>query len=101
MATKEALMLSVEKEHPAYAENCQSLRPGQSAYSMLEEIPFDMHRYSDGWYIYWKYPSHGQIGRFLKTRMQLNAFLMGHWRVGTPLISPLAEGLTFREPEGR
>jgi len=93
-------MLSVEKEHPAYAESCQNLRPGQSAYSMLAEIPFDLHRYRDGWYVYWKYPRQGQIGRVLKTRMQLNAFLMGHWRVGAALVSPLREGLRFRG-EGR
>jgi hypothetical protein len=90
-------MLSVEKEHPAYAESCQALRPGQSAYSMVAEIPFDMHRYRDGWYVFWKSPRQGQVGRVLKTRMQLSAFLMGHWRVGTILVSPLQEGLVFRE----
>jgi hypothetical protein len=90
-------MLSVEREHPTYAESCQSLRPGQSAYSRLPEIPFDLHRYHDGWHVYWKYPRQGQIGRLLKTRMQLNAFLMGHWRVGAVLISPLKEGLMSRE----
>jgi hypothetical protein len=97
--TKEALMLSVEKEHPSYAESCQNLRPGQSAYSVLAEIPFDLHRYGDGWFVYWKYPRQGQIGRVLKTRMQLTAFLGGNWRVGATLISPLREGLVFREPK--
>jgi hypothetical protein len=91
-------MLSVEKEHPAFADACHCLRPGQSAYSLLPEIPFDLHRYHDGWHVYWKYPRQGQIGRLLKTRMQLNTFLMGHWRVGTLLASPVREGLEFREP---
>ena len=92
-------MLSVEKEHPAYAESCHGLKLGQSAYSVLAEIPFDLHRYSDGWYVYWKNPPNGHIGRHLKTRMQLHSFLIGNWRVGTALISPLKEGLRFAEPE--
>ena len=92
-------MLSVEKEHPAYAESCNVLRPGQSAYSELPQIPFDLHRYRDGWHVYWKNPPNGQIGRVLKTRMQLNSFLAGNWRVGTALMSPLAEGMRFQEPE--
>ncbi len=89
-------MLSVEKEHPAYAESCQNLRTGQSAYSVLAEIPFDLHRYRDGWHVYWKNPPNGQLGRLLKTRMQLNSFLVGNWRVGTVLVSPLKEGMDFR-----
>ncbi len=92
-------MLSVEKEHPAFAESCQKLRPGQSAYSELAEIPFDLHRYRDGWHVYWKNPPNGQIGRVLTTRMQLNSLLVGNWRVGMVLVSPLKEGLTFRELE--
>jgi hypothetical protein len=92
-------MLSVEKEHPAYAESCQNLRPGQSAYSVLAEIPFDLHRYGDGWYVYWKNPPNGQVGRLLKTRMQLQSFLIGNWRVGTVIDSPLKEGMFFREPQ--
>ena len=94
-------MLSVEKEHPAFAESCHGLRPGHSAYSERAEIPFDLHRYRDGWHVYWKNPPNGQLGRHLKTRMQLQSFLIGNWRVGTVLLSPLVEGLTFREPERR
>jgi hypothetical protein len=94
-------MLSVEKEHPSYAESCHALRPGQSAFSVLAEIPFDLHRYGDGWHVYWKNPPNGQIGRLLTSRMQLNSFLIGNWRVGRVLVSPLQEGLTFREPEQR
>ncbi len=94
-------MLSVEKEHPTYAESCHCLRPGQSAYSVVAQIPFDLHRYRDGWHVYWKNPPNGQIGRHLKTRMQLNSFLAGNWRVGTALISPLKWGLTFRRQRAR
>lgn len=94
-------MLSVEKEHPAFAESCHCLRPGQSAYSLAAQIPFDLHRYADGWHVYWKHPPNGSIGRLLSTRMQLNSFLIGNWRVGTRLISPVKEGLTFRRPRAR
>ena len=31
-------MLSLEKEHPAYAESCHCLQPDQSAYSLRAEI---------------------------------------------------------------
>ena len=82
-------MLSVEKEHPVYAESCHRLRPGQSAYSVVSEIPFDLHRYRDGWHIYWKNPPNGKIGRLLSTRAQLNSFLSGNLRVGTVLFSPI------------
>ncbi len=92
-------MLSVEKEHPAFAESCHGLRSGQSAYSVLTEIPFDLHRYRDGWHVYWKNPPNGQVGRLLKSRMQLHSFLLGNWRVGTALHSPMKEGLIFRGRE--
>ena len=94
-------MLSVEKKHPVFAESCHCLRPGKSAYSSAAEIPFDLHRYRDGWHVYWKNPPNGQIGRHLKTRMQLNAFLAGNWRVGTVLVSPVKEGLVFRRSSKR
>jgi hypothetical protein len=94
-------MLSVEKEHPLYAEACHRLRPGQSAYSSEPRIPFDLHRYDDGWHVYWKHPPNGHIGRQLKTRMQLNSFLNGNWRVGSILFSPLKEGLVFRRSSAR
>jgi hypothetical protein len=85
---KDPAMLSIERRHPEYAESCHCLRPGQSAYS-LAEVPFDLHRYHDGWHIFWKNPPNGKIGRFLRTRTQLNAFLEGNWRVGTVLRSPI------------
>jgi hypothetical protein len=90
-------MLSVEKYHPEFAESCHRLRPGQSAYSVVAEIPFDLHRYQDGWHIYWKNPPNGKIGRLLGTRGQLNSFLSGNWRVGTVLLSPMTgKGSTRR-----
>jgi hypothetical protein len=94
-------MLSVEKEHPTYAEACHCLLPGRSAYSVRAEIPFDLHRYGDGWHVYWKNPPNGQIGRLLKTRIQLNAFLAGNWRVGSALMSPLKGGIVYRGSSSR
>ena len=94
-------MLSVEKEHPTYAESCHCLRPGQSAYSVLAEIPFDLHRYRDGWHVYWKNPPNGRIGRHLRTRAQLNSFLDGNWRVGTVLLSPMTGKLSTRRCPSR
>jgi hypothetical protein len=94
-------MLSVERDHPVFAESCHCLRPGQSAYSIAAEIPFDLHRYHDGWHVYWKNPPNGQIGRLLKTRMQLQSFLVGNWRVGVPLISPMQEGIVFQLQRSR
>jgi hypothetical protein len=94
-------MLSVEKKHPVYSDACQCLRPGQSAYSVRAEIPFDLHRYDDGWHVYWKNPPNGQIGRLLKTRIQLSAFLAGNWRVGSTLKSPLKGGAVFQRSSKR
>ncbi|MCE0482918.1 MAG: hypothetical protein LV479_01615 [Methylacidiphilales bacterium] len=88
-------MLSLEKEHPAYAKSCRNLRMGRSAYSLIAEIPFDLHRYRDGWHVYWKNPPDGQIGRHLRTRIELNAFLTGNWRVGSILESPVTH-IRFR-----
>ena len=94
-------MLSLEKEHPVYAESCHCLRPGQSAYSVVSEIPFDLHRYRDGWHVYWKNPPNGKIGRLLSTRAQLNSFLSGNWRVGTVLLSPMTGKLPTRRCSSR
>ena len=94
-------MLSVEKYHPEFAESCHCLRPGQSAYSVVAEIPFDLHRYLDGWHIYWKNPPNGKIGRLLSTRAQLNSFLSGNWRVGTVLFSPLQGNLLRKRCSSR
>ena len=88
-------MWSVEKEHPVYAEACHRLMPGESAYSVKPEILFDLHRYCDGWHVYWKNPPNGQIGRLLKTRRALISFLNGNWRVGTVLQTPTSEGMTY------
>ena len=92
-------MLSVEEKHPDFADSCHCLRPGQSAYSLRAEIPFDLHRYRDGWYVFWKNPRDGQIGRHLRTRGQLHAFLLGNWRVGTVVAAPkLSSGTKRRAP---
>ena len=84
-----------------YAESCHCLRPGQSAYSVLAEIPFDLHRYRDGWHVYWKNPPNGRIGRHLRTRSQLNSFLAGNWRVGTVLLSPMTGKVSTRRCSSR
>jgi hypothetical protein len=94
-------MLSVEKKHPVFAENCHCLRPGQSSYSLLAEIPFDLHRYADGWHVYWKNPPNSQIGRHIKSRLQLSAFLAGNWRVGTVIQSPVQAGMLFKRSSPR
>jgi hypothetical protein len=94
-------MCSVEKDHPEFAENCHRIRTGQSAYSIDPRILFDLHRYRDGWHVYWKNPPNDQIGRYLRTRMELNAFLAGNWRIGLVLDSPTKEGLVFRRQSKR
>jgi DsbC/DsbD-like thiol-disulfide interchange protein len=81
-------MLSVEQRHPKFAQCCHRLLRGDSAYSGHPEVPYDLHRYRDGWHAYWKNPPDGQIGRLLRTRVQLTAFLRGDWRVGTMLRAP-------------
>jgi hypothetical protein len=93
--------LSIEKSYPDFAEACHALPKGSSAYSGFVEIPFDLHRYRDGWHIYWKNPPNDQIGRHLKTRMELNAFLTGNWRVGKALAAPAKKGLVFQRPSSR
>ncbi|HEY0255967.1 MAG TPA: hypothetical protein VGC39_00885 [Candidatus Methylacidiphilales bacterium] len=94
-------MISIEKEHPEYAEACHLLRPGQSAYSRRAEIPFDLHRYQDGWYVYWKNPPDGQIGRHLANHIQLTSFLAGDWRIGTVLGLPLKDAIFWKRAPSR
>ncbi len=86
-------MCSVEKDHPEFAENCHRLRPGQSAYSADPRVLFDLHRYQDGWHVYWKNPPNDHIGRLLRTRMELNTFLNGNWRIGVLIMSPVKGGI--------
>jgi hypothetical protein len=81
-------MISIEELHPDFARDCRSLQVGESAYSRRAEIPYDIHRYRDGWHIYWKSPPNGRIGRRLWLASQLDAFLTGNWRVGLALHSP-------------
>jgi hypothetical protein len=61
------------------------MEEGQSVYLSPAEIPYDVHRYRDGWYAFWKSPPNGQIGRLLSSREELGQFLDGKWAVGRPL----------------
>ena len=70
-------MISIEELHPQFAADCRGLNVGESAYSRRAEIPYDIHRYPDGWHVYWKSPPNGRIGRRLWLRSQLDAFLGG------------------------
>ncbi len=70
-------MISVEKLHPGFAARCHALKAGESAYSGHPSIPYDIHFYRDGWYALWKNPPNGQIGRHLRMRGELTAFLRG------------------------
>jgi hypothetical protein len=81
-------MLSIEKRYPDFAESCQGLLVGKSAYSSFPGIPFDLHRYGDGWHVYWKNPPNGQIGLHLRSRDELTIFLKGNWSVGIRSESP-------------
>jgi len=80
-------MISIEHGYPAYAEKCQMLREGESAYSGDAMIPYDMHYYRDGWYAFWKNPPNGHIGRRLRNRMELTGFLQGNPRAGFPILA--------------
>ena len=79
------LIISVEKCYPTLAQRCYEMTEGQSVYLSPAEIPYDLHRYCDGWYAFWKSPPNGQIGRVLITREELALFLNGKWAVGRPL----------------
>ena len=83
--TKEDPIISVEKTYPTLAQRCYDMEEGQSVYLSPAEIPYDLHRYRDGWYAFWKSPPNGQIGRLLATREELALFLNGKWAVGRPL----------------
>jgi|SRR5579871_4713533 len=82
---KEPAIISVEKTYPSFAQRCHDLAEGQSVYLAPAEIPYDLHRYRDGWYVLWKSPPNGQLGRVLTTREDLALFLNGKWAVGRPL----------------
>jgi len=90
-------MISVQEHYPGFAQRCQDLTEGQSAYSCRVEIPYDLHCYRDGWFAYWKSPPNGQIGRHLRTREELAAFLNGTWAVGRPLRNILGLQRYLRE----
>ncbi len=86
--------MSITQTFPAYAALCHRLTVGQSAYSLRAEIPYDLHCYRDGWHAYWKNPPHGQIGRKLRSRKLLQAFLDGDWTVGLVIRPPSLRELT-------
>ena len=83
--TKETAIISVEKTYPTLAQRCYDMAEGHSVYLSPAEIPYDIHRYRDGWHAFWKSPPNGQIGRLLATREDLTAFLNGKWAVGKAL----------------
>jgi hypothetical protein len=83
--TKEAAIISVEKCYPTLAQRCHDMAEGESVYLSPAEIPYDIHRYRDGWYAFWKSPPNGQIGRQLTSREELGFFLDGKWAVGRPI----------------
>jgi hypothetical protein len=74
---------------------------GHSVYLSPAEIPYDLHRYRDGWHAFWKSPPNGQIGRLLETREELGSFLNGKWAVGRPIrnVAGLRKFLTEDEAE--
>ena len=81
-------MISVEKFHPQFARRCHDLNEGESAYSHLSDIPYDIHCYADGWYALWKNPPDGQIGRRLRTWQQMLGFLHGDDSIGMIIPRP-------------
>lgn len=80
-------MISVENLHPKFAKRCYELNEGESAYSEKAEIPYDLHCYADGWYVFWKCPPNGQLGRHLSTWQEVLVFLHGDWNVGKVIPS--------------
>lgn len=80
-------MISIEEGYPAFARICHDLKDGESAYSQQPIIPFDIHRYRDGWYAFWKNPPNGHIGRRLRSKTELTAFLRGNSRTGGLLLT--------------
>ncbi len=80
-------MISIEEDYPAFAQKCHGLQEGESAYADQAQIPYDVHRYRDGWYAFWKNPPNGQLGRRLRTRTELGSFLRGNSRTGSLLLT--------------
>jgi hypothetical protein len=80
-------MISITQGYPAFAEKCQNLKEGESAYAHHAQIPYDIHRYRDGWYAFWKSPPNGHVGRRLRTRLELTAFLQGNSRSGLLMLT--------------
>ena len=80
-------MISIEQGYPGFAQKCHDLKEGESAYSEHALIPCDIHRYRDGWHAFWKSPPNGHIGRRLRTRMELSAFLGGNSRTGALILT--------------
>ena len=80
-------MISIEEGYPAFARKCHELKEGESAYSDNAQIPYDVHCYKDGWYAFWKNPPNGHVGRRLRTRTELSAFLHGNSRTGSLMLT--------------
>jgi hypothetical protein len=80
-------MISIETDYPVFARKCHELAEGASAYAEHPQIPYDVHRYRDGWYALWKNPPNGHLGRRLRTRLELSAFLQGNSRTGGLLLT--------------
>jgi hypothetical protein len=80
-------MISVEEGYPAFAQKCHALKEGESAYAEPPMIPYDIHRYRDGWYAFWKNPPNGHVGRRLRTTIELSSFLGGNSRTGSLLLT--------------
>ena len=80
-------MISIEQGYPAFAQRCHELKEGESAYSRHALIPYDVHCYRDGWYAFWKSPPNGHVGRRLRTRAELSAFLQGNSRSGALILT--------------
>ncbi len=99
--TKETFIISVEKSYPTLAQRCYDMTVGQSVYLAPAEIPYDLHRYRDGWHAYWKSPPNGQIGRLLTSREELCFFLNGKWAVGRPLRNLIGLRKFLTEEEER
>jgi hypothetical protein len=80
-------MISIETDYPAFARKCHELKEGESAYAQEPQIPYDIHYYRNGWHAFWKNPPNGHVGRRLRTRTELSAFLRGNSRTGALLLA--------------
>ena len=90
-------MISVSQSFPGFAQRCEDLEEGASAYSIKAEIPFDLHRYRDGWFAYWKNPPDGQLGRHMFKMSELLAFLHGNFDVGEVIPSKVIRKVRSRK----